>query len=72
MDKKQLIKMLRAKQGERSLTEFAQSELGTSAAYLSMVYSGVKEPGPTVLNYLDVEREVVVNYKPKQPKRRWR
>lgn len=72
MDKKQLIKMLRAKQGQRSMTEFAQNELKTSAAYLSMVYSGVKEPGPAVLDYLDIEREVIVNYKPKQPQRRWR
>jgi hypothetical protein len=72
MNKSELIKALRARQGSRSMTEFANAELKTSAAYLSMLYSGAKEPGPAVLDYLGLEREVVVIYKPKQPKRRWR
>ncbi len=67
-----MLRILRAKQGARSLRDFAANELNCSAAYLSKVFSEETDPGPVVLNYLGLEREVRVDYKPIKPKRRWR
>ena len=73
MDRKALIKRLQARQGPRSLRAFAASDLKCSAAYLSKIYSGETDPGPTIMDYLGLEREVKVTYKPKlKTQRRWR
>ena len=72
MRKDALIARLREAQGERSLRDFA-SEVNCSAMYLSQVYSGEREPGGPVLDYLGLEREVTVIYRPRiKTRKRWR
>ena len=68
MTAKQVIRELKTRQGERSLRQFAR-ELGISAAYLSDIYLGRREPGPKVLQPLGLSKRVgrKVNY-PKVPK----
>lgn len=57
MTAKQVIRKLRARQGQRSLRQFAR-ELGISAAYLSDIYLGRREPGPKVLGPLGLSKRV--------------
>jgi len=57
MTAKQVIRELKTRQGERSLRQFAR-ELGISAAYLSDVYLGRREPGPKVLQSLGLSKRV--------------
>jgi transcriptional regulator with XRE-family HTH domain len=54
----QVIKLLKKHQGERSLRQFAR-DIGTSAAYLSHIYAGKREPGPAVLEKLGLQKELV-------------
>jgi hypothetical protein len=51
MGTEDFIKLMRTKQGNRSLREFARS-LNVSAAYLSDIYLGNRLPGPAVANPL--------------------
>lgn len=46
-----VIRMMRAKQGKRSDSEFA-SALGISKAYLCDLYKGRRTPGETILSQL--------------------
>lgn len=50
-----LISILRKKQGNKSLREFAPS-IGISAAYLSDVYSGRRQLGPAILSFLKMKK----------------
>lgn len=61
---------LKKQQGGRSLRAFAE-EVGCSAAYLSDVFKGQRQPGPKLLDHLGVERrtQVVTTY---VKKRRWK
>lgn len=54
----QVLALLRKRQGDRSVREFA-GELGISHVYLSHIYSGKREPGPVVLDALGLRREIV-------------
>lgn len=54
----QVLALLRKRQGDRSVREFA-GELGISHVYLSHIYSGKREPGPVVLEALGLRREVI-------------
>ncbi len=67
--KEEVIQKLRGAQGNQSLRSYARS-IGCSAAYLSDVYLGKRNPGPKFLDHLGLERETVttVTYR----KRRWR
>ena len=56
--REQLIEFMQKRQGPRTAKEFAE-ELGISAAYLSDIYAGKREPGPTVLEKLSLEKDVV-------------
>ena len=51
----QVVGLLAEKNGRKSLRLFAE-EIGVSAAYLSDVFRGNREPGPTILELLGVER----------------
>jgi transcriptional regulator with XRE-family HTH domain len=51
------LQMLRERQGGRSLRAFAR-EIGVSPMYLSDLYHGRREPGPTILSYLQLEKVV--------------
>ena len=62
-DSADVTAMLRERQGEQTLTQFASS-LGCSASYISSVYSGTRSPGPKILNALGVVRGTKI--------RRWR
>lgn len=57
MDRKQLLKYLRDAQGEKTQIAFATS-LNCSAAYLSDIYAGRREPGPKVLAALGFQRHI--------------
>ena len=69
MDTTAVIKKLKTLQGQRSLRAFA-ADVKCSPAYLSDIYNLNREPGPTILAALGLEkqRKVTVTYKPK----RWR
>jgi hypothetical protein len=67
--KEDVIKKLREKQGTRSLRTYAKT-IGCSAAYLSDVYSDKREPGPKLLDHLDLECQTTVTKI--YVKRRWR
>jgi hypothetical protein len=61
MTKDAVIRLLKQKQGDRSLREFAR-EVGVTAAYLSDIYQGRREPGPAIQRYLGVRREIRYEY----------
>lgn len=67
--KEDVIEMLKEDQGEQSLRSYATA-VGCSAAYLSDVYNGRRDPGPKLLDHLGLERKekVTVTYQ----KRRWK
>lgn len=51
----QVNSLLRERQGDKSLRKFAE-EIDLSAAYLSDVYRGNREPGPKLLRLVKVKR----------------
>lgn len=63
----QVIKLMRAKQGDRSLREFGV-EVDCSAAYLSDIYAGKRQPGPKILKPLGLVRskETTITYAKKR------
>jgi hypothetical protein len=67
--KEDVVERLKRDQGERSLREYAKA-IVCSPAYLSDVYLGRRNPGPKMLDHLDLEAETVkvTTYR----KRRWR
>jgi hypothetical protein len=69
--KEDVVKQLQDEQKAKklSLRSYAKN-LRVSPSYLSDVYGGRRDPGPTLLDHLDLERKVVttVTY----VKRRWR
>ncbi len=69
--KEDVVKQLQMEQQAKklSLRGWAQT-LGVSPAYLSDVYRGRRDPGPALLDHLDLERKVVT--KVTYVKRRWR
>jgi hypothetical protein len=73
-NRKHVLAMMHMAQGDSTLTNFAE-QVGCSAAYLSMVYAGKKEPGPKLLDHLGLERQVqirkIVTYTSGK-ERRWR
>lgn len=46
-----VVDMLKNRQGDRTLTALA-AEIGVSKAYVSDIYKGRRNPGPTVLEFL--------------------
>jgi transcriptional regulator with XRE-family HTH domain len=67
-----LLKLMRKRQGSKSLSDFA-SDVGVSVAYVSDIYNGKRTPGPKVLNSLNVERATVYKVVPLGEKtRRWK
>lgn len=73
LDREDVIRELKEKQGDQSLRAYASS-IGCTASCLNDVYSGRREPGPTILNALGLERRETVIYhrKPIKKNRRWR
>jgi transcriptional regulator with XRE-family HTH domain len=61
------VNLLKQRQGKRSLREFSK-QVGVTAAYLSDLYRGNRDPGPRILEFLGLEREVkrAVAYKRKE------
>lgn len=53
------MKLLQAKQGDKTLREFA-SVVGVSAAYLSDLYRGNREPGKKIMKFLGLRKSRVV------------
>lgn len=58
LTQQQVVELLRKKQGTRLAKELAE-ELGISPGYLSEIYKGTREPGPSVLEKLGLEKEVI-------------
>lgn len=54
----QVLIRLRRHQGKRSVTALAV-EMRVSPAYLYDVMKGARDPGPSVLRYLGLEKQVV-------------
>ena len=69
----EINEMIRYRKGKRSLREFAK-DIGLSAAYLSDVLRGNREPGPTLLTFLRLTcvREKSVRYLRMEPTTRKR
>lgn len=61
--REEIIKIMKQKQGSRSLREFAR-ELDVSAAYVCDVYLGRRFPGPAILDHFGIvaTRRVLVSY----------
>jgi len=59
----EVIRIIRAGQGDRSLRDYAR-EIGISAAYLSEIYAGTRSPGRKCLVYFDItkKRTVMIEY----------
>ena len=55
LTRSQVVDLLRKRQGKKSLRVFGR-EIGVSAAYLSDVFRGNREPGPTILTLLGIQR----------------
>jgi transcriptional regulator with XRE-family HTH domain len=58
LTQEQVIELMRKKQGDRMAKDYA-AELGISRPYLSDIYAGKREPGPTVLAKLGLEKIVI-------------
>jgi hypothetical protein len=56
ISREDVIKMLRAKQGKLTQREFAATFKKCSEQYLSDVYSGRRDPGVKVLEFLGLEK----------------
>jgi transcriptional regulator with XRE-family HTH domain len=60
------VDLLKRRQGDKSLRQFAV-QVGVSAAYLSDLYRGNRFPGPRILHFLglkrNVKKSVVYSYK---------
>lgn len=56
------VELLRKRQGDRSLREFAK-EIPCSVAYLSDVMLGKRGAGPRILTYLGMKAERRVSYR---------
>ncbi len=54
----QVIELLKKRQGNRPASELAD-ELGISRSYLSEIFQGRRDPGPTVLEKLGIAREII-------------
>ena len=67
--KEDVVEQLKKDQGERSLRTYA-ANIGCSASYLSDVYNGNRDPGPKLLDHLNLERKEVVTVT--YVKRRWK
>lgn len=61
LTREDVLAKLRERQGEKSLRAFA-AELGLSAPYLSDVYNGRRDPGPSILGLLGLRKEESVSY----------
>ena len=61
MTRDDVIDLLRKKKNGRSLRALAQ-DVGCSAMYLSDLFSGNRNPGPKVLDYLGLECEVITEF----------
>jgi hypothetical protein len=69
MQREEVIEKLKKNQGEQSMRSYA-STLGCSAAYISDVYAGKRDPGPLLLDTLGLECKVEITKT--YQKRRWR
>lgn len=58
MTKSDLLIQLASRQRCRPLREFA-AEIGCTAAYLSDIYNHKRDPGPKILEYLNLTKLVV-------------
>jgi transcriptional regulator with XRE-family HTH domain len=56
--KDEIVQMLRTEQAERTNRDFA-AELGIHESYLSDIYNNRREPGPAVLDKLNITKKVV-------------
>jgi hypothetical protein len=56
------IELLKQIKGRRPLRELAQ-EIGVSVPFLSYVLNRQRDPGPTILKFLGVERTETVRYR---------
>ena len=63
----QVIQLMKRRQGKRTAKELAE-ELGITPQYLSDIYLGKREPGPSVLDKLGLEKEVL--YRPLEQSQR--
>lgn len=55
LNNEQVVKKIREKQGEMTLREYALS-LDVSAAYLSDIYLGKRQPGPKILKHFSLTK----------------
>ena len=55
---KEAVNLLRKKQGDRSLRQFAR-DLGVSKSYLSEVFSGGRNPGEKLLKQVGLTQAII-------------
>jgi transcriptional regulator with XRE-family HTH domain len=63
MTQEEVIALIKATQGDKSLREYAK-EIGVTAPYINDIYQGRRSPGPAILQYfgLGKRRRAVVEY----------
>jgi len=61
MDRDAVVAKLKAGQKKRSLRDYAKA-LGVTVAYLSDIYRGRRDPGPSILKPLGLEKLTVTTY----------
>lgn len=61
LTKEDVLARLRKRQGKKSIRAFA-SELGLTPAYISDIYRGRRDPGPSVLQLLGIRKEESISY----------
>ena len=60
MSEQEFIDLLKKKAGDAGSGRALSRELGVSAAYLSDVMRGRRDPGPKILDPLGYERKVII------------
>lgn len=61
MTREQVVKLLRKQQGKQSLRAFA-AILDVTPAYLSDIYRNRRDPGPKILNLLEIDKQTTTEY----------
>ncbi len=64
MDATAVRNLLRKAQGDRSIGQLSR-DIGCSTAYVSDLYAGNRTPGPKILDYLGLEKQITY-------KKKWR
>jgi transcriptional regulator with XRE-family HTH domain len=61
----EMIDMLKSLVAQEGTQEKAAKKIGVTSVYLGAILRGRQDPGPSILNYLGLEKTVQVSYRKK-------